>query len=346
MLRGWICHKSSICSFHPAFFFRALRVASPHGLEEQRRLLEEVAKKLDVKRLEDWFQFNTNNIRENGGRALVRRHRSIVSILRYVYPDQEWKEDDFGRQRSPWLSEDLQRHQLEKIGKELGVQTLDDWYRVRSEDILSRCWFVTKFYSSMSQALMTLFPDHHWEPWRFSKVPHGYWDSKENRRLFFDAASKKLGLQTWQDWYKIKREQVIELGGGHMIFEYYNGSLSRALAALYSEHPWHPWLFDHVPPGFWNDEVSVRNFLRWIAEKRGFKSAEDWSHLSTREFRDFGGDRLLEKFGGLQNIVAKFCSQDFHQASRNQSGKIKTQKRLIEVLKENLQESQSPAKKS
>jgi hypothetical protein len=40
-------------------------------------------------------------------------------------------------------------------------------------------------------------------PWRFSRIPNGYWDDLKNQRKFMDWAGEQLNIKDKSDWYKI-----------------------------------------------------------------------------------------------------------------------------------------------
>ena len=63
---------------------------------------------------------------------------------------------------------------------------------------------------SISKALTSVYPDHAWELWRFSKVSKGYWDNKQHQREFFDSLVAKFQIKTHTDWYKITSSKVDE----------------------------------------------------------------------------------------------------------------------------------------
>jgi hypothetical protein len=53
-----------------------------------------------------------------------------------------------------------------------------------------------------------VYPEHEWLPWRFSKVPNGFWDDIKNQRDFLDWAGKQLNYKNKEDWYKVTKEVI------------------------------------------------------------------------------------------------------------------------------------------
>lgn len=59
-----------------------------------------------------------------------------------------------------------------------------------------------------SSAVMALFPDHKWIPWKFAVTPRGLWLDPKNRRAFLDTL-----CVSHDQLYKLTSQQVINAGG-------------------------------------------------------------------------------------------------------------------------------------
>src|SRR5690606_10752133 len=94
---------------------------------------------------------------------------SVYEMLKKVYPEHEWDPLRFGKvPQGYWHNLDNQRKFLDRIGEELGVKELDDWYKVDSEEVRRRATFIRDYYSnSVFEALKKLHPEHQWDPTRF-----------------------------------------------------------------------------------------------------------------------------------------------------------------------------------
>ena len=60
--------------------------------------------------------------------------------------------------------------------KELGIETKDDWYKVTAKELekLGGHALVSRFNTSVYNAMMTVYPEHKWLAWKFvSGVPNG-----------------------------------------------------------------------------------------------------------------------------------------------------------------------------
>lgn len=56
---------------------------------------------------------------------------------------------------------------------------------------------LTSYYSSLEEALQTIYPAFPWEPEKFVRrqaVPSGYWEDKANIQAALDKAEEALGI--------------------------------------------------------------------------------------------------------------------------------------------------------
>jgi hypothetical protein len=160
------------------------------------------------------------------GSGLVRG-KPLRSVLREVYPDHEWQDWRFGSINDTLgKSVERQRRFFEDFMASKGMKELEDWYNVLFAQlrgsvgtavcILLGLWYknslhsvsghqmVTKHYrSSLPGALMAIFPEHEWHPWKFTTTPMSHWDNQKNRRQYFEWLEKHLGLKSKEDWYHV-----------------------------------------------------------------------------------------------------------------------------------------------
>lgn len=73
---------------------------------------------------------------------------------------------------------------------------------------------------SLGAALTTVFPHHSWEIWRFERVPNGFWESRQNRRAFFEQIYKNLEFQSWEEWYTIRIEVLAKYGASYLLNQF------------------------------------------------------------------------------------------------------------------------------
>jgi hypothetical protein len=75
----------------------------------------------------------------------------------------------------------------------------------------------------------------------------------------------------------------------------YNGSLKRALQAVYPAHDWGE-LRQTRPAGYWNSSENIQTFMKEIEKKLNISRVEDWKSVSIRQVLKQGGGGWLSKF--------------------------------------------------
>jgi hypothetical protein len=144
----------------------------------------------------------------------------------------------------------------------------------------------------MSKALMTLYPEHNWVIWRFSKVPEGFWDQPENRKAFFEWLAKELKVKDMDGWYRVTRTSVARFGGSALMAQN-DDSLPKTLMAVFPEHEWNIWRFQQTPKDTWSDIGNQRAFFDWMGKKMGMRDLTGWYSINKLDLIRYGGSWLL-----------------------------------------------------
>jgi len=183
--------------------------------------------------------------------------------------------------------------------------------------------------------------------WRFKQVSKGVWERSDVQRHFFDWLGSTLGLKSMDDWHSITKQQIIDNGGKTLLEEKFDGSLPKALLAVYPEYPWMLWRFEQSPRTLWKDRESHRLFFSWLGNQLGYKTMDDWYNITWKDISRFGGSRMLSYYDhsplkALQEVYPnhhwipwKFgkMPQGFRERVKNEPEK---QKEVIEWLSEQL----------
>jgi hypothetical protein len=193
--------------------FRFSNVPMKYWTDEntQRDALEKLGReKFGVKELDDWYYVTPENVRQELSFVGNYYNGSLYETLKHLYPQHNWNRMYFSRgQNKSWM--DAQREVLERYGRErLGVRELDDWYSVPAMDVRNEL-DILKRYGSLYDALKHLYPEHEWDPLRFSAAPKGYWQHPEtiqHYRSMFTAWKNEHNIRTLSQWYKLSPQQV------------------------------------------------------------------------------------------------------------------------------------------
>ncbi len=287
---------------------------APKGFWDQpknrRRYLEWLGRLHSCEKPEDWYGRTRADFTTTGGSSLLRRFgHSFYGVLKWYYPDFEWKEWLF--QSAPvgfWNKLENRLRYLEWLGEELGFKEIEDWYGLMVRDLLEHrgSTLATRFNNVPAAIVMTHFPDHPWEEWRFVHTPTGFWSKRKNRRRYLEWLGKKLGFERPEDWYRIRSRDITENHGGGLLHSF-RGSPSALVIDTMPEYDWEVWLFDGVPFRFWYDPKNQKRYLKWLGKKLGVEKTIDWSRVPMQAFIDNHGGGLVCRFSG--SVIAILKSQ-------------------------------------
>jgi hypothetical protein len=157
-----------------------------------------------------------------------------------------------------------------------------------------------------------------------------YWEDLNNQRKYLFWLEEELGITKPDDWYNITQIEV-EMRGGRRLLDTYGDSLINALKCVFPERHFNTWQFTHAPPGFWNTESNIRQFLKWVESKLDICSPSDWYNITHTQFASLGGTTLLINYGGLSGILTKFYPNYLPDASN--LPQVKSQSLLLAVVK-------------
>jgi hypothetical protein len=161
---------------------------------------------------------------------------------------------------------------------------------------------LNKFEGSVIKAIQFGFPESEQAPWRFNKVPNGFWDDSRNQRSFLEWCEKELGFSSKEGWYSTPADRVVELGGFSLLLKY-KKSLTVALKNVFAEHDWMEWKFALVTRGFWDVQENQQRFLDWVLREETTKrgdaviSLDSWYSIAPDAVNSRGGQILLNKNG-------------------------------------------------
>jgi hypothetical protein len=157
-----------------------------------------------------------------------------------------------------------QRKCLLWIAPQLGIKTMDDWYKVKNADIraLGVGRILDFFGDSLAALLFSAYPEYEWKPWKFLHVSRSYWEDMDNQRVCFDTLARDLKLNDLSDWYKVSSA---DLKDASILLNRHNNSLVQALQNIYPEYPWQLWKFERKPKEFWDD---IQKQVQFFCEAR------------------------------------------------------------------------------
>eukprot|EP01118_Nematostelium_gracile_P007654 TRINITY_DN2498_c0_g1_i1.p1 TRINITY_DN2498_c0_g1~~TRINITY_DN2498_c0_g1_i1.p1 ORF type:complete len:323 (-),score=51.17 TRINITY_DN2498_c0_g1_i1:3-971(-) len=226
----------------------------------------------------------------------------------------------FSSRVSNW-SQDNERVFLDAyLPQQLGLKEKEDWYKVTEEDIIKHGGdrlLKTKYKGSVRRIAESVHPDHKWLPWRFSEptLP-GTWNSIEMQREYMEYLGKELKITEMKDWYNITQLQIQKHGGAGLLNKY-NGSPSKMIMSLLTDHPWSLWQFSRIQTCTWNDIQMQREFMKHLSTELGIRNMEDWYYIMPTQICKHGGAGLLNKYNGSPSRMIMSLLTD-HKWKSNQ----------------------------
>jgi len=306
--------------YYPEFHWHPWKFkVAPNGFWKNRKnrvqYLKWLEGELGYSGPEDWYQITRDRI---SGSTLLNSGGKLVDCMRELYPKFRWQPERFSS-NGYFDKPENQRKFVYGLAKKLGVQKLDDWYRVRREDFVDHGGeaLLTRHGSSFVQVLKSVVPDHDWHEWQFPSVSDGFWESRDNRIRFVNWMGKRFGVEKPEDWYRVTRADFVENGCGGLLDNF--EGVQALLQDCFPHFDWQPWSFKKVPDGHWQDASNRKRYLHWLGAKLGYRKPDDWYQLKRADLsRNFGGSVVAlsrktipqlvqELFPGATILGWKFC---------------------------------------
>lgn len=168
-----------------------------------------------------------------------------------------------------------------------------------------------------------------WYPWLFKKTPNGVWNSQGTVRRYMEWLGDQLGIEGQEGWYHLKPTHLQQHCGGTLLL-LYSTNIPRLLQETFPEYKWRGWLFNRLPPHYWNQPSNVLDFTEWLKERFHIESTMDLYKLSGRQLRAAGGAVLLDK--GWNKLLAEIHPQLSLHVNLWRA-RVKIQHHLFRVLK-------------
>jgi hypothetical protein len=181
-----------------------------NDLSNQRKKFDEVAKELGVQRWEDWYTVSRYDVNKKVHFMKVY-YKSLLVALQHLYPEFIWDASQFvNHPRKYWDNEMNQKQQLEKVAQELNIKELDDWYKVNRSEVRKKLCFIQYKYGSVYDALKAIYPQHHWNVFKFEHSLARMWTTSDllQCKEMIQQQMKKFNVSQYSDWLKLPHEEL------------------------------------------------------------------------------------------------------------------------------------------
>lgn len=192
--------------------------------KNHRQYMQWLGETLGIREPSDWYRVTNQDFRDHGGGAFLIHYDSTVSAaIKSYLPQYDWKEWMFDKTpKGFWQERKNRRRYITWLGEQLGFQTMEDWYRVTTDDFQAHYGNqLLKLYGGSPVAvLQDCFPRHAWQEWKFARVPVGFWGDLNNCKRYILWLGDKLQVRSPQDWHRVRRREWLENCGGGLLAMY------------------------------------------------------------------------------------------------------------------------------
>ena len=214
-----------------------------------------------------------------------------------------------------WKNIENHKIYMDWLGLQLGYKTFDDWYKISCKDIKNNYGggLLQYYNGSPSHLVISVYSEENWLPWKFTSTFNGYWEARENHKIYADWLGTQLGYKTPEDWYKINLKDITNNYGGGLLQYYYNGSPLQLVISVYPEENWLPWKFTTTSNGYWKDRKNHKIYMDWLGTQLGYKTPDDWYKINLKDIINNNGCALLHYYNDspLQILISVYPEENW-----------------------------------
>lgn len=186
---------------------------------------------LGIRSAEDWYAVTKADFIHHYGEGLLVNHfgSSPLRAIREFLPRHDWIEWRFAEcpQRF-WHSKKNRKRYLGWLGRQLGYRRPEDWYRVTRADFYRHhgAALLQSGFSAI-ELLREAMPNEGWQPWRFARVPAGFWHKRANQDAYLRWLGETLGIKHPDGWDAVTAGQVRGHHGSTLLTHHYRNAMTR-----------------------------------------------------------------------------------------------------------------------
>lgn len=212
-----------------------LLVKTPQGFwadpNNRRRYMRWLAQQLGYKKPQDWYALRKHHFVAHRGEGMLSNYcrNSPIDAVKEFMPRTDWKEWLFHEvPQGFWRRAENRRRYLTWLRGRLRIRENEDWHRLTRASLIRYrgLTLLQRGYTPL-RLLREHLPEHEWNPWRFERVPNGYWRSRANRRRFIAWLGGHLRVNRFDGWSGLSRHEIRAAGGGTLLTHHYGNSMSR-----------------------------------------------------------------------------------------------------------------------
>jgi len=245
-------HSKAVMAHYPEYEWKEwLFKYTPNDFwknsDARRRYMDWLGKKLGYNEPEDWYAVSREDFHQNYGEPIFRQVEfTLISVLREYMPNYNWLPWKFNvAPMGYWKDEENQLEYLEWLSGKIGIEKLEDWFKINPEVFHENFGggLLSYYGHSIKPLLRKLYPHYNWLEWRFSKVKPGFWDSKTNRSNYIKWFGEQIGINELDQWYDLDRN-YLRTRGYRISSEYI--LFQDLIMETFPEHNWEEEKFSNI----------------------------------------------------------------------------------------------------
>eukprot|EP00026_Physarum_polycephalum_P002346 Phypoly_transcript_02352.p1 GENE.Phypoly_transcript_02352~~Phypoly_transcript_02352.p1 ORF type:complete len:819 (+),score=94.09 Phypoly_transcript_02352:352-2808(+) len=266
-------------------------LVSPYTVSNQRMVLQSFAERqgFDPLVAENWYSISKDALYAYSDTRFVEKlyKGNLKTALTTIFPDIGLVAENFDLKEPRVYSKRERRQFFDEFASAANFDPLvpANWYSVSAESILEKknAYAILRMYKrNLITALVDVYPEIGLDIAKF-----GYWERPSNRKLFFTkyAQQKRFDPLVPENWYNLKKADIIHLEGAHEVLQYYRGNLALALFQLFPRIGFEREKFGSwkKPGNYWKSAANRAKFFNEIARQIGVDPLlpESWYNLQS-----------------------------------------------------------------
>ena len=216
--------KNILRSIYPNYYFdfdqlNYQKITYFKSIENQRKFMEKLYLKLELKSIDDWLNISMGKISKNGGGKLIFYYeKKMEKLLTTIYPNFPFNFDQlYEKKRKLAKLIDCQIKFFDELFFKYKLKSFDDWMNISKKQlkIEGGRTILYKKKNDRRSLLRSIYPNYPWESF--------HRDQLRNKIIYW---IKEFQITKKQDWYRFP----IDFGSKFEVF--------RTLKIFYPKEEW------------------------------------------------------------------------------------------------------------
>ena len=255
------------------------------------KFLSKLKEKYNLNTPNDWNSIKRKHILSNGGWGLLKKY-SLFEIKCMACPEGKLSFNNLSQSSEYWEKKENVDNFFVALQEKYNLNTIDDWNSIKKKHVQSNGGSrLLKKYSLYEIKCMAC-PEGK-STFNRSQQSSKYWENQENIDNFLSELKAKYNLNTPDDWNSITQKHI-QTNGGWQLLSKYSMFEIKCMACPEGKSTF------TNPPGYWENQANIDNFLSKIKRKYNLNTPEDWNSITQKHIQSNGGRGLLSNHSMLE----------------------------------------------